>query len=113
MLSFSGKVNLENVRKAVNCDNKRIIELTLENPYDDFLKSKSQLDQIMTEYRKIQAELESLGITRCHLFAAIPISVAINIGQAYNPNYSIQLETYDYAQGVYTKTLSIGEIPSE
>ena len=46
-----------------------------------------------------------LGVKQIHLFAAIPISFAISIGQAYNPNYDANLVTYDYKQGIYSRAL--------
>lgn len=109
MLSFSGKVNIENVNNTIKIDSLPTVELSIENPYDDFLQSKKQLDEFLIEFRKIKSKLLELGVKQIHLFAAIPISFAISIGQAYNPNYDANLITYDYKQGIYTKALTIGE----
>lgn len=109
MLSFSGKVNIENVNNTINTASLPTVELSIENPYDDFLRSKQQLDEFLIEFRKIKSKLLELGVKQIHLFAAIPISFAISIGQAYNPNYDANLITYDYKQGIYTKALTIGE----
>ena len=73
------------------------------------MRSKQQLDEFFIEFRKIKSKLLELGVKQIHLFAAIPISFAISIGQAYNPNYDANLVTYDYKQGIYTKALTIGE----
>ena len=109
MLSFSGKVNFANVNNTINTASLPTVELSIENPYDDFLRSKQQLDEFLIEFRKIKSKLLELGVKQIHLFAAIPISFAISIGQAYNPNYDANLVTYDYKQGIYTKALTIGE----
>lgn len=109
MLSFSGKVNIANVNNTINTASLPTVELSIENPYDDFLRSKQQLDEFLIEFRKIKSKLLELGVKQIHLFAAIPISFAISIGQAYNPNYDANLVTYDYKQGIYTKALIIGE----
>ena len=109
MLSFSGKVNIANVNNTINTASLPTVELSIENPYDDFLRSKQQLDEFLIEFRKIKSKLLELGVKQIHLFAAIPISFAISIGQAYNPNYDANLVTYDYKQGIYTKALTIGE----
>lgn len=109
MLSFSGKVNIANVNNTIDTTSLPTVELSIENPYDDFLRSKQQLDEFLIEFRKIKAKLLELGVKQIHLFAAIPISFAISIGQAYSPNYDANLVTYDYKQGIYTKALTIGE----
>lgn len=82
--------------------------MSISDPYDDFLRAKSQLDDFLIEYRKIKSSLASNGVKRIHLFAAIPIAFAVGIGQAYNPNYDPEIVTYDFKQGVYSKALTIG-----
>lgn len=109
MLSFSGKVNIENVNNTINTTSVPTVELSIENPFDDFLRSKQQLNEFLIEFRKIKSKLLDLGVKKIHLFAAIPVSFAISIGQAYNPNYDANLIVYDYQQGIYTKALTIGE----
>lgn len=107
VMSFSGKVNIDNVKRTIGND-KAIVEMGIEEPYDDFLRTKKQLDEFLTEYRKLKAAFERLGIKRVHLFAAIPVAFAIGIGQAYNSNYDAEIVTYDYKQGQYTEAISIG-----
>lgn len=109
ILSFSGRVSLENINKNLNTKELPIVELTIETPYEDFLRTKEQLDEFVKEFRKTKSILTSAGIKQIHLFAAIPVAFAITIGQAYNPNYDAKLVTYDYNQGIYTKVLTIGE----
>ena len=108
ILSFSGKVNIDNVKKCIDLTSFSIVELSIDEPYEDFLRAKEQLNEFIVAFRKVKSELESLGINLIHLFASIPIAFAISIGQAYNPNYDAQLVTYDYKQGVYTKVFTIG-----
>ena len=107
LMSFSGQVNKKNVMGAIG---KKIplIEMSIKEPFDDFLRSKSQLNEFLTEYRKVKSSLVSKGVKTIHLFAAIPIAFAIGIGQAYNPNYDPDLVTYDFKQGIYSKALTIG-----
>lgn len=107
LMSFSGQVDKQNVIGAIG---KKIplIEMSIKEPFDDFLRSKSQLNEFLTEYRKVKSSLVSKGVKTIHLFAAIPIAFAIGIGQAYNPNYDPDLVTYDFKQGIYSKALTIG-----
>lgn len=107
LMSFSGQIDKQNVMGAIG---KKIplIEMSIKEPFDDFLRSKSQLNEFLTEYRKVKSSLVSKGVKTIHLFAAIPIAFAIGIGQAYNPNYDPDLVTYDFKQGIYSKALTIG-----
>ena len=107
LMSFSGQVDKQNVMGAIG---KKIplIEMSIKEPFDDFLRSKSQLNEFLTEYRKVKSSLVSKGVKTIHLFAAIPIAFAIGIGQAYNPNYDPDIVTYDFKQGIYSKALTIG-----
>ncbi len=108
LMSFSGKVSKHNVTATVG-EKIPQIEMLIKEPFDDFLRCKSQLDDFLFEYRKVKSLLASKGIKRIHLFASIPIAFAIGIGQAYNTNYDPEIITYDFNQGVYTKALTIGE----
>lgn len=108
ILSFSGKVNKQNVIDVIG-NNCPMIEMAIEDIYDDFLRSKKQLDEFLTAYRKVKSSLSDKGVKRIHLFAAIPVAIAIGIGQAYNSNYDPQIVTYDFKQGIYTRALTIGE----
>lgn len=107
ILSFSGKVDKQSVINIVG-NSVPLVEMSISDPYDDFLRAKSQLDDFLIEYRKIKSSLASNGVKRIHLFAAIPIAFAVGIGQAYNPNYDPEIVTYDFKQGVYSKALTIG-----
>lgn len=107
-MSFSGKVNKKNIIKIIG-DKIPLIEMSIKEPFDDFLRTKSQLNEFLMEYRKVKSSLGSKGITKIHLFAAIPIAFAIGIGQAYNPNYDPDIITYDFRKGIYSKALTVGE----
>lgn len=109
LLSISGKVRLSNVARTIDIKGKRIVEMSINNPYSDCLKSKSQLDEFITEYRKVKDRLSALGVKKIHIFAAVPVAIAVAIGQAYNSNFDPLIVTYDHYQGKYTKVYEIGE----
>ena len=111
ILSFSGKVHFANIARTLDmAKGYNILELSIESLYDDFLRSENQLNAFLTEYRKAISALSSRGAQKVHLFAAIPPAFAIAIGQAFNPNFTPQIVTYDYKQGQYQEALIIGEI---
>ena len=109
LISLSGKIKIDNINKVIDVCDKNIVEIYIDIPYDDCLRSKEQLDEFMTEFRKIKSTLNIKGVEHIHLFAAIPVAVAISIGQAYNPNYDADIITYDFKKGSYTKAIIVGE----
>ena len=109
LISLSGKIKIDNINKVIDVCDKNIVEIYIDIPYDDCLRSKEQLDEFMTEFRKIKSMLNIKGVEHIHLFAAIPVAVAISIGQAYNPNYDADIITYDFKKGSYTKAIIVGE----
>ena len=110
IFSVSGIVNLKNISSVLAISQYSVVELSIEQPYDDCLRSKKQLDECMEEFRKAKEVLNSMGVQKIHLFAAIPPALAISIGQAYNRNYDAALITYDFNRGVYSKAFTVGEI---
>lgn len=82
--------------------------MSIDEPFDDFLRTKEQFNEFLLEFRKLKSFLTSKGVQKIHLFAAIPVAFAIGIGQAYNPNYDANIITYDYKQGMYIKAITIG-----
>lgn len=108
ILSFSGKVNKTNISKTLDLNKYTIAELCIDEPYDDCIKSKEQLAECMTAFRKVKDLYSSNGVQKIHLFAAIPPSLAISIGMAYNENYDPTIVTYNYYRGKYTEVFTIG-----
>ena len=106
-MSFSGPVNKNDVMRAIG---KKIplIEMSIKEKFDDLLRTKNQLNEFLTKYRKVKSSLVAKGIKTIHLCAAIPIAFAIGIGLAYNPNYDPDLVTYEFRQGIYSRALTIG-----
>ena len=106
-LSFSGKIDKNNIL-TITGNKIPLIEMSIDEPFDDFLRTKEQFNEFLLEFRKLKSFLTSKGVQKIHLFAAIPVAFAIGIGQAYNPNYDANIITYDYKQGMYIKAITIG-----
>ena len=75
--------------------------LTIENPYNDFLKSKEQLRSFREVFRKLMDQIKSNHghKNELHLFPAAPVSIAVEIGRAWMPKADLPLRIYDENNG--------------
>lgn len=111
MLSLSGLIRHEEVRKAVEWDNATVVEIkTNHTPSDDYLRNKRQLDKFVCCYQRLKEELRNSISSNffVHIFAAVPVSVAVEIGRHRNPAFDLPFIIYNYNQGVYEKAITIG-----
>lgn len=112
MLSLSGTINRDAVSKTIPWEDSNILEIcTTSSPHDDFLRSKKQLDKFVLCYRKLKEQLLSMSDSRLtvHLFAAIPVSVALEIGRHWNSTIDLPMVIYNLTNGYYEKAITIGE----
>lgn len=96
-----------NLSLSATIDNSRIINvfnrdvsiwtLTIENPNNDFLKSREQLSLFRKKFRQLLDRIKSKHgqDTVLHLFPAVPVSVAVEIGRVWMPKADLPLRIYD------------------
>lgn len=109
ILSLSGKVEEERIRQLFpNIKYHSIYKIELENPSDDFLKCKEQKDDFFKVFSKLKEEIaNSHRGGKIHLFAAIPISIAIEIGMQKNDTFDLPIVTYNLYDDKYEKVYEI------
>jgi len=71
--------------------------MTIDHPNNDFMKSRLQLEMFRIEFRKLLSRIktkhgESAVI---HLFPAVPVSIAIEIGRVWMPKADLAIKIYD------------------
>lgn len=85
--------------------------VTIDEPNNEFLKNKRQLDEFRTLYKKILSEIKYIHGDKgtIHVFPAMPISLAIEIGRARLPKVDLPMIVYDYnkKRGGFIKALHI------
>lgn len=111
ILSLSGLIRREEVCKAVEWDNATVVEIkTNHTPSDDYLRNKRQLDKFVCCYQRLKEELRNSINSNVfvHIFAAVPVSVAVEIGRHRNPAFDLPFIIYNYKQGVYERAITIG-----
>lgn len=111
IFSLSGDIKKDEVKAAISWNNSVVIEIkTNQKPFDDFLRSKKQLGRFVRCYQTLREQLRKIGNsnTMVHLFAAVPNSIAIEIGRQRNDTFDLPLTIYNYTNGTYEKTIVIG-----
>ncbi len=112
IFSISGRVKLEEIQRAVTWDDALVVEVTVDGePYDDFLRTKRQLQKFVKCYQVLKEQIrdKSRTGTMVHVFAAVPVSIAVEIGRQRNSTFDLPLTIYNYEKGKYEKAITIGE----
>jgi len=100
-LNLSLSATIENSRiSSVFTDKHSIWTITIDQPNNDFMKSREQLSQFRRLFRILLDKLKAMHgeKTTIHLFPAIPVSIAVEIGRVWMPKADATLIVYDQNQ---------------
>jgi hypothetical protein len=95
-ISLSATINNDRITSVLGNDCS-IYTLTIDEPFNDFLKSRKQLKDFSIEVRKILDHIKSKynAQTPLHVFPAMPIATAIELGRVWMPKADMPLNLYD------------------
>lgn len=95
-LSLSATIDDDRIKTVLGND-VSIWTMTIERPYNDFLKSRSQLLAFRERFRKLLNEIKTVHGQHqtIHVFPAVPVSVAVEIGRVWMPKADLPLRVYD------------------
>lgn len=112
VISLSAKIAHQRVTDVLG-PNVSIWELTVDEPNNDFLKTREQLSKFRTAVRKMLVEISSKhgNGTPLSIFPAMPVSAAIDLGRVRMPKAEMPWCVYDHnnKSGAFVKALSIGD----
>jgi len=104
--TMKGKAAL-NLSLSATIDNSRITDvlghdvtiwtMTIDKPHNDFLKSRFQLSSFRQELRIAFNEIKAVAGQDAvlHVFPAVPIAAAVEIGRVWMPKADLPLRIYD------------------
>jgi len=71
--------------------------VTIDNPHNDCIQSKEDLSRFRYLMRKLYDRIKQTHGENCslHIFPAVPVSVAIEIGRVRMPKAALKLHLYD------------------
>ncbi len=95
-ISLSGDINNQRILSVLGED-VCIWTLTIENPNNDFLKTRDQLSAFRKAFRKLLNDIKSYHGQKSviNIFPAAPVSIAIEIGRVWMPKADLPLRIYD------------------
>ncbi len=95
-ISLSATINNERITNVLG-DECSIYTLTIDQPFNDYLKSKRHLQDFSIEIRKLFNHIKSKhdAMTPLHIFPAMPVATAIELGKVWMPKADMPLIIYD------------------
>lgn len=95
-ISLSATINNERITRVLGNDCS-IYTLTIDAPFNDFLKSKKELEDFSIAIRRLfnQIKIEYDERTPLHIFPAMPVATAIELGRVWMPKADMPLFVYD------------------
>jgi hypothetical protein len=100
-LSLSDNIDPEGI-EAIMGSTTPIYRIAIPKPSRDHLKSKEQLVAFCEEYGRLLTRIKGDAGQGCtiHMFPAIPVSVAVEIGRAALLKSDVSIQVYDFNKTV-------------
>jgi hypothetical protein len=109
VLALSATITDERIRSVLG--DASIWRMTIAEPNNDFLKSRQQLQKFRENVRKLLDRIKACHGERAvlHLFPAVPVSIALDMGRVIMPKADLSLRIYDEnkALGGFVRALDI------
>ncbi|MCQ2369487.1 MAG: SAVED domain-containing protein [Paludibacteraceae bacterium] len=84
-------------RVTSNLKDCSIWEMTIDNPNNDFLRSRKQLSEFRKEVRKLLDVIKKeSGFAELNVFMSMPVACAVEFGRVWMPKADMTLNLYDY-----------------
>lgn len=108
-ISLSATINNDRIEKVLGTDCS-IYTLTIDKPFNDYLKTKKHLDDFTIAIRESFNLIKSdyNAETPLHIFPAMPVSAAVELGRRWMPKADMPLIIYDENNGGFREALRIG-----
>lgn len=95
-LSLSATINSSRISQVLS-EPCSIWTITINHPNNDFLKSQLQLQMFRTKFRKLLDRIKAKHGESAiiHLFPAVPVSIAVEIGRVWMPKADLPIKVYE------------------
>lgn len=106
---------VDNRITALLGESAEIWRVTISEPHNDFVRSRIQTYEFRRELRRLLNEIKACHGEDCsiHVFPAMPVSLAVELGRIHNIKSDLPLVIYDEnkALGGFVKAIEIGPAP--
>jgi hypothetical protein len=96
-LSLSATIENRRIFNTLGQENLSIWKMTVTEPNNDFLKGRGQLRMFRQQFRLLLDRIKSRHGQGAvlHVFPAVPVSIAVEIGRVWMPKADLPLCIYD------------------
>jgi hypothetical protein len=96
VLSLSGRIHRDEVVRILG-EPLPTYEITIANPSRTYLRAQEQLELFTREWRDLMTRIRAAHGNECeiHLFPAVPVAVAIEMGRALRPAADPVIHVYN------------------
>lgn len=97
-LNVSLSASIDSTRiKAVLGDHVSIYTISIDKPFNDFLQTKVQLQEFSAVVRRLLNDIKCIhgADSPIHVFPAMPVATAIELGRIWMPKADMPLIVYD------------------
>jgi hypothetical protein len=109
-LSLSATIDNNRIKEVIGPETS-IWTVSIDRPNNDFLKSREQLLLFRQTFRRLMDEIKSSHgqNTILHVFPAVPVSIAVEIGRCWMSKADVPMIIYDQCRnnGGFNKVLEI------
>lgn len=109
-ISLSATITNDRITNVLGRDCS-IYTLAIDKPFNDFLKSKKELQEFSAVVRRLLNEIKAEygEKTPLHIFPAMPVAMAVELGRIWMPKADTPLIIYDQntANGGFSKVMEI------
>ncbi|MCT2195992.1 SAVED domain-containing protein [Paenibacillus sp. p3-SID1389] len=110
-LSLSATIDNTRIFKVLGSETS-VWTVTIQTPHNDFMKSKQQLSMFREIMRRLLDKIKAVHghDNMLHVFPAMPVSAAVELGRIWMPKADLPLCIYDENRqlGGFKHTLSVG-----
>ncbi len=95
-ISLSATITNDRITDVIGNESS-IYTITIDAPFNDYLKSKKHLQNFSIEIRRLLNKIKALygAQTPIHIFPAMPIASALELGRVWMPKADMPLHIYD------------------
>jgi hypothetical protein len=101
VLALSATITTDRITSVLGPD-PSIWEVTVPVPHKEIVKSRDQLSDVRVLFRQLFDEIKAIqGQTALlHVFPAMPVSLAVELGRARSPKADMPWRVYDQVNGL-------------
>jgi hypothetical protein len=116
-LSLSATINSARISQVFKDQKYSEWKLTIEDPNNDFLRSRGQLQIFRVEFRTLLNRIKAKHGENAvlHIFPSVPVSIAVEIGRVWQPKADLPMVIYDQnrKRTGFIRTLNIGDAKND